>query len=71
MPCGWRRTGHASQTSVVYPPTGSREISTPPILLMGYGTPLPFYLWQGLYLHRCLAGTLGVCLLANKLWADL
>ena len=27
MPCGWegkRRTGHASQTSVVYPPTDSR-----------------------------------------------
>ena len=40
MPCGWegnrrfwrRRTGHASQTSVVYPATGSRprhrEMST-------------------------------------------
>jgi len=32
MPCGWegnrsyvwRRTGHASQTTVVYPPTGSQ-----------------------------------------------
>ena len=33
----WRRTGRASQTIVVYPPTGStayeREISTPPTLL--------------------------------------
>jgi len=33
----WRRTGHASQTIVVYPPTGStayeREMSTPPTLL--------------------------------------
>ena len=31
----WRRTGHASQTTVVYPHTGSttyvREMSTPPI----------------------------------------
>ena len=34
----WRRTGHASQTSVVHPPAGSREMSTPPALLMGYGT---------------------------------
>jgi len=33
----WRRTGHASQTLVVYPPTGSTayesEMSTPPTLL--------------------------------------
>jgi len=42
---GVRRTGHASQTIVVYPPTGStayeREMSTLPTLLLGYGTPLP------------------------------
>ena len=33
----WRRTGHAAQTIVVYPPTGStayeREMSSPPTLL--------------------------------------
>ena len=41
---GRRRTGHASQTIVVYPPTGStayvRETSTPPTLLLEYGPPL-------------------------------
>jgi len=35
-PCGWE--GHASQTSVVYPPAYVREMSTPPSLVMGYGT---------------------------------
>jgi len=39
-------TGHASQTIVVYPPTGStayvREINIPPTLLWEYGTPLLF-----------------------------
>ena len=44
-----RRTGHASQTIVVYPPTGStayeREMSTPPTVLRS--TALPY-----LYLHR-------------------
>jgi len=37
QPYVWHRTGHASQTIVVYPPTGStayeREISTPPTVL--------------------------------------
>jgi len=39
------RTGHASQTVVVYPPTGStayeREMSTPATLFLEYGPPLP------------------------------
>jgi len=41
----WRRTGHTSQTIMVSSPTGStayvREMSTPPTLLLKYGTPLP------------------------------
>ena len=43
MPRGWegnRRSGHASRTQVVYPPTGSTanvwEMSTLPMLLMGH-----------------------------------
>jgi len=63
MPCGWggnptvgRRTGHASQTSVVYPPAGSRPERKMPTLLMGHST---------LYLtlpceFRCAQGNLGV-----------
>ena len=43
---GIAHTGHASQTIVVYPPTGStayeRKMSTAPTLLE-YGPPLPFY----------------------------
>jgi len=45
---GWEgmcRTGHASQTIVVYPPMGSTayetDMSTPPTLLLEYGPPLP------------------------------
>ena len=41
----WRRTGHASHTIVVYPPTGSTayvtKMSTPPTLLQEYCPPLP------------------------------
>jgi len=51
---GWegnRRSGvalamHASQTILVYPPMGSttrkRDMSTPPTLLLQYGSPLPY-----------------------------
>ena len=43
----WRRTGDASHTIGVYPPTGStayeREMSTPPTLLLEYGLPLAFF----------------------------
>jgi len=46
---GWegnRRSGVAMATIVIYPPTDStayiREMSTPPTLLLGYGTHLPF-----------------------------
>jgi len=41
----WRRTGHASQTVVVYPPTGStayeRQMSTSPTLLRSMALLLP------------------------------